>query len=75
MPRGFEFQVCKFLEVSRLSFAQEYGPKLKEGYVMVKHLSKISRDDTGPKCLPGCCFGCNNTWHKVVDFLILKISR
>ncbi|KZV19469.1 phospholipase D p1 [Dorcoceras hygrometricum] len=27
-------EVCKFLEVSRLSFLQEYGPKLKEGYAM-----------------------------------------
>ncbi|KAK4842919.1 hypothetical protein QYF36_001597 [Acer negundo] len=36
-------EVCKFFEVSRLSFAQKYGPKVKEGYVMVKHLSKISR--------------------------------
>ncbi|KAJ0015129.1 hypothetical protein Pint_19691 [Pistacia integerrima] len=58
-------EVCKFLEVSRLSFAQEYGPKLKEGYVMVKHLPKNSRDETDATWFPGCCFGCSNTWHKV----------
>ncbi|KAL5786767.1 hypothetical protein ACOSQ2_009159 [Xanthoceras sorbifolium] len=59
-------EVCKFLEVSRLSFAQKYGPKLKEGYVMVKHLSKISRAVTDGKRCTGCCFGCcNNNWQKV----------
>ncbi|KAK2637963.1 hypothetical protein Ddye_025758 [Dipteronia dyeriana] len=63
-------EVCKFLEVSRLSFAQKYGPKLKEGYVMVKHLSKISRDVTDAKRCTGCCFGCcNNSWQKVWSVL------
>ncbi|GAV58550.1 PLDc domain-containing protein/PLDc_2 domain-containing protein, partial [Cephalotus follicularis] len=58
-------EVCKFLEVSRLSFLQEYGPKLKEGYLMVKHLSKISRDDD-IKCCPCSWIGCfNNNWQKV----------
>ncbi|KAA8548972.1 hypothetical protein F0562_000656 [Nyssa sinensis] len=28
-------EVCKFLEVSKLSFSPEYGPKLKEDFVMV----------------------------------------
>ncbi|KAF5463363.1 hypothetical protein F2P56_019282, partial [Juglans regia] len=28
-------EVCKFLEVSKLSFILEYGSKLKEGYIMV----------------------------------------
>ncbi|GAU29391.1 hypothetical protein TSUD_31980 [Trifolium subterraneum] len=37
-------EVCKFLEVSRLSFLQEYGPKLREGYVTVKHLSNVLLD-------------------------------
>ncbi|CAI8603501.1 unnamed protein product [Vicia faba] len=37
-------EVCKFLEVSKLSFLQEYGPKLREGYVTVKHLLNISQD-------------------------------
>ncbi|KAL0348632.1 UNVERIFIED_CONTAM: Phospholipase D zeta 1 [Sesamum angustifolium] len=27
-------EVCKFLEVSKLSFSPEYGPKLKEDYIM-----------------------------------------
>ncbi|XP_012851481.1 PREDICTED: phospholipase D p1-like, partial [Erythranthe guttata] len=37
-------EVCKFLEVSKLSFSQEYGPyKLKEGYMMVKHLGLFSK--------------------------------
>ncbi|URE38688.1 phospholipase D [Musa troglodytarum] len=34
-------EVCKFLEVSRYSFLQEYGPKLKEGYVKARHLPKV----------------------------------
>ncbi|GJV24793.1 phospholipase D zeta 1 isoform X2 [Tanacetum coccineum] len=33
-------QVCRFLEVSKLSFSPEYGPKLKEDYVMVWAVSK-----------------------------------
>ncbi|MED6197985.1 Phospholipase D zeta 1, partial [Stylosanthes scabra] len=37
-------EVCRFLEVSKLSFIHEYGPKLREGYVTVKHLSNISPD-------------------------------
>lgn len=34
-------EVCRFLEVSRLSFSQEYGPKLHEGFVMVRHLANL----------------------------------
>ncbi|KAL8134057.1 phospholipase D zeta 1-like [Apium graveolens] len=58
-------EVCKFLEVSKLSFLQEYGPKLKEDYVMVKHLPKISRTNAETNgCL--CCWSCfNNKWQKV----------
>ena len=33
------------MEVSRLSFLPEYGPKLKEDYVTVKHLPKIQKED------------------------------
>ncbi|XAR49167.1 Phospholipase D [Bertholletia excelsa] len=56
-------EVCRFLEVSKLSFSQEYGPKLKEGYVMVKHLAKIPRDND---CLFCHWFDfCNNSWQKV----------
>ncbi|KAL1820351.1 hypothetical protein ACET3Z_015220 [Daucus carota] len=58
-------EVCKFLEVSKLSFLQEYGPKLKEDYVMVKHLPKISRtnaETSGCLCFWSCC---NNKWQKV----------
>lgn len=58
-------EVCKFLEVSKLSFLQEYGPKLKEDYVMVKHLRKVSRTNAETSgCL--CCWSCcNNNWQKV----------
>lgn len=59
-------EVCKFLEVSRLSFATEYGPKLKEDYVMVKHLPKISKDEDGGKCCSCQWFSCcNDNWQKV----------
>ncbi|KAM7272332.1 hypothetical protein ACFE04_026995 [Oxalis oulophora] len=58
-------EVCKFLEISRLSFMQEYGPKLKEGYVTVKHLSKISRDSDTP-CFPFTLITfCSSSWQKV----------
>ncbi|XP_031373090.1 phospholipase D zeta 2-like [Punica granatum] len=59
-------EVCKFLEVSKLSFSLEYGPKLKEGYVFVKHLGKISRVNEDVGCLPCLWFGfCSNNWQKV----------
>ncbi|WVY95870.1 hypothetical protein V8G54_028021 [Vigna mungo] len=55
----------RFLEVSKLSFIQEYGPKLKEGYVMVKHLSNISQE-LDVSCFPCNWFRCcNNSWKKV----------
>ncbi|GLT94856.1 hypothetical protein SLE2022_125730 [Rubroshorea leprosula] len=58
-------EVCKFLEVSKLSFLQEYGPKLKEGYVLAKHVSRAA-DNTEVRCglceLLNCC---NNKWRKV----------
>ncbi|OMP03351.1 Phospholipase D/Transphosphatidylase [Corchorus capsularis] len=58
-------EVCKFLEVSKLSFSREYGPKLKEGYVMVKHLSNVCGDDD-VGCFPCPWFGCcSNKWRKV----------
>ncbi|KAI5658646.1 hypothetical protein M9H77_27439 [Catharanthus roseus] len=59
-------EVCKFLEVSKLSFAQEYGPKLKEDYVMVKHLPKIAQPDAYWRCC--LCLGCGcrtKRWQKV----------
>ncbi|XP_072958670.1 phospholipase D zeta 1-like isoform X2 [Typha angustifolia] len=58
-------EVCKFLEVSRLSFVTEYGPKLKEDYVTVRHLPRIQMDDDR-RCCPcswSCC--CNGNWQKV----------
>nr|DAD38153.1 TPA_asm: hypothetical protein HUJ06_008794 [Nelumbo nucifera] len=59
-------QVCKFLEVSKLSFSPEYGPKLKEDYVMVKHLPKIPKDDDDTKCCACHWFNCcNDNWQKV----------
>ncbi|KAL9235011.1 hypothetical protein vseg_009814 [Gypsophila vaccaria] len=57
-------QVCKFLEVSKLSFLQEYGPKLKEDYVLVKHLSRMPRKASERQCLPCQLFGCCK-WQKV----------
>ncbi|KAK7392049.1 hypothetical protein VNO78_20475 [Psophocarpus tetragonolobus] len=58
-------EVCRFLEVSKLSFLKEYGPKLKEGYVMVKHLSNILQD-SDVSCFPCNWFRCcNNNWQKV----------
>ncbi|KAI9081027.1 hypothetical protein K1719_037007 [Acacia pycnantha] len=58
-------EVCKFLEVSRLSFLQDYGSKMKEGYVMVRNLSNISRD-SDVRCFPCEWLGlCNNNWSKV----------
>ncbi|KAL9259459.1 Phospholipase D zeta 1-like protein [Drosera capensis] len=59
-------EVCRFLEVSKLSFSPEYGPKLKEDYVMVKHLPKIPRDDDHGKCCSCHLFSwCNDNWQKV----------
>ncbi|CAJ2662266.1 phospholipase D zeta 1-like isoform X2 [Trifolium pratense] len=59
-------EVCKFLEVSMLSFSPEYGPKLKEESVMVKHLPKIKKDDDSRKCCFSDCFNCcNDNWQKV----------
>ncbi|KAK4378885.1 hypothetical protein RND71_000747 [Anisodus tanguticus] len=59
-------QVCKFLEVSKLSFLPEYGPKLKENYVMVKHLSKVPKEEENVGCCicywSGCC---KSKWQKV----------
>ncbi|XP_012088961.3 phospholipase D zeta 1 isoform X2 [Jatropha curcas] len=58
-------EVCKFLEVSKLSFSREYGPKLKEGYVMAKHLSNIS-DNGDIRCCPCSLFDCcSDNWEKV----------
>ncbi|GLT45720.1 hypothetical protein SLA2020_195320 [Shorea laevis] len=59
-------EVCKFLEVSTLSFSPEYGPKLKEDYVMVKHLPKIVKDDDSRICCACNWFDCcNDNWQKV----------
>ncbi|OVA02602.1 Phospholipase D/Transphosphatidylase [Macleaya cordata] len=59
-------EVCKFLEVSKLSFSSEYGPKLKEDYVMVKHLKNILKEDDDGKCCTCHWFSwCNNNWQKV----------
>ncbi|KAK8946601.1 Phospholipase D p1 [Platanthera zijinensis] len=58
-------EVCKFLEVSRLSFLPEYGPKLKEDYVSVKHLPKIPKSDGNRCCACNWFFCCNDNWQKV----------
>ncbi|KAJ7955153.1 Phospholipase [Quillaja saponaria] len=59
-------EVCKFLEVSKLSFSPEYGPKLKEEYVRVKHLPKIPRDDDYRRCCLCRWFNCcKDNWQKV----------
>eukprot|EP00250_Pteridium_aquilinum_P013724 c21534_g1_i1 orf=388-3765(+) len=59
-------EVCKFLEVSKLSFKPEYGPKLREGYVSVKHLQRIHPTEESSSC--SCCRWmccCNDNWQKV----------
>ncbi|XP_065863722.1 phospholipase D zeta 1 isoform X3 [Euphorbia lathyris] len=59
-------EVCKFLEVSKLSFSPEYGPKLKEDYVMARHLPKIPTHDDPGKCCSCQWFNCcNDNWQKV----------
>ncbi|XWS14128.1 hypothetical protein CRYUN_Cryun36dG0096700 [Craigia yunnanensis] len=59
-------EVCKFLEVSKFSFSPEYGPKLKEEYVMVKHLPKIAKNDDSDRCCACHWFNCcNDNWQKV----------
>ncbi|KAE8660164.1 Phospholipase D p1 [Hibiscus syriacus] len=60
-------EVCKFLEASKLSFSSEYGPKLKEDYVMVKHLPKLAKnDDDSDRCCACHWFNCcNDNWQKV----------
>ncbi|CAI0467214.1 unnamed protein product [Linum tenue] len=59
-------EVCKFLEVSKLSFCPEYGPKLKEDYIMVKHLPKIPTNEDNRKCCSCGWFSCcNDNWQKV----------
>ncbi|XP_024516571.1 phospholipase D zeta 1 [Selaginella moellendorffii] len=52
--------VCKFFGVSALSFAPEYGSKLKEGYVRVCHL-----DDKEQGCFSSCFNCCGERWMKV----------
>ena len=73
-------QVCKFLEVSKLSFKPEYGPKLAEGFVRVKHLQIIRSTEDSSCCF--CCgmmCRCNDNWQKVVSLehltLLYHISR
>ncbi|OAY77325.1 Phospholipase D zeta 1 [Ananas comosus] len=64
-------EVCKFLEVSRLSFLPEYGPKLKEDYVTVRHLRNIRHDDDDDDdddercCSCGWFSCCHSSWRKV----------
>ncbi|KAL4273522.1 hypothetical protein GQ457_13G005710 [Hibiscus cannabinus] len=59
-------EVCKFLEVSKLSFSPEYGPKLKEDYVLVRHLPNIAKNDDSDRCCPCHWFNfCNDNWQKV----------
>jgi hypothetical protein len=51
-----------------LSFLPEYGPKLKEEYVMVKHLPRIVKDDDSRKCCACSWFSCcNDNWQKVMQ--------
>ncbi|GJT28101.1 phospholipase D zeta 1-like protein isoform X1, partial [Tanacetum coccineum] len=59
-------EVCKFMGVSKLSFCPEYGSKLKEEYVLVKHLPNIPDRDDDRKC-SGCLWFncCNDNWQKV----------
>ncbi|KAK6121109.1 hypothetical protein DH2020_045135 [Rehmannia glutinosa] len=67
-------EVCKFLEVSRLSFSQEYGPKMKEGYVMVKHLPMFS--EVWLVLKPGfLAFLENHFDTKLLDIIIFDVSE
>lgn len=62
------------MEVSKLSFSPEYGPKLKEDYIMVKHLPKIVKEDDSKKCFLCLWFGCcNDNWQKVMGFFLPKL--
>ncbi|CAL4907630.1 unnamed protein product [Urochloa decumbens] len=63
-------EVCKFLEVSCLSFLPEYGPKLKEDYVSVGHLPKIQKDRKRQCCSCGLFNCCKSNWQKV--WVVLK---
>ncbi|XP_052155891.1 phospholipase D zeta 1-like [Oryza glaberrima] len=63
-------EVCKFLEVSCLSFLPEYGPKLKEDYVSVGHLPKIQKDHKENCCSCGLFSCCKSSWQKV--WVVLK---
>ncbi|GAB4855615.1 Phospholipase D zeta 1 [Ancistrocladus abbreviatus] len=58
-------EVCKFLEVSKLSFVEDYGPKLKEDYLLVKNLHKVLKKDVDLQCF-SCrwCNCCNSNWRK-----------
>ncbi|XP_050218111.1 phospholipase D zeta 1 [Mercurialis annua] len=59
-------EVCKFLEVSKLSFCPEYGPKLKEDFIMARHLPPIPTNDNSGKCCTCRWFSCcNDNWQKV----------
>ncbi|KAL4565241.1 hypothetical protein LXL04_029327 [Taraxacum kok-saghyz] len=59
-------EVCKFMGASKLSFCPEYGSKLKEEYVLVKHLPKIANRDDDRKCSACLWFNCcNDNWQKV----------
>ena len=60
-------EVCKFLEVSRLSFTPEYGLKLQEGYVMVKHLPRLpdERSSSCSRFWESCCCCLNTNWQEV----------
>uniref|UniRef100_A0A7N1A048 Uncharacterized protein n=1 Tax=Kalanchoe fedtschenkoi TaxID=63787 RepID=A0A7N1A048_KALFE len=64
-------QVCKFMEVSKLSFLKEYGPKLKEDYLMVKHLPRMNGAEAGRSCVPFNLLQiCGAKWQKV--WVVLK---
>ncbi|KAI5018265.1 phospholipase D zeta 1 [Hordeum vulgare subsp. vulgare] len=63
-------EVCKFLEVSCLSFLPEYGPKLKEDYVSIGHLPKIQKGHREKCCSCGLFSCCKSSWQKV--WVVLK---
>ncbi|GAA0186167.1 phospholipase [Lithospermum erythrorhizon] len=59
-------EVCKFLDVSMLSFSPEYGPKLKEEYLLVKHLPKLPSFEEDSECCSCQWFSCcKDQWQKV----------
>ncbi|KAK4388413.1 Phospholipase D zeta 1 [Sesamum angolense] len=65
-PRGVGLLRVQVLGSFQVIFSPEYGPKLKEDYIMVKHLPRILDNDDDRTCCSCqwfCC--CRDNWQKV----------